>query len=175
MLTQCIQAEYIAGPKLFLFSFPEWPHTFWFSFHPLKAILHANITSPPAVVQTPPNTHVLVYPAASSIAPSIGAPTSTPTPTIAKHMPMRVPISPRFFVMCTIIVGGNETNVPEKKPNSATMAMRVAPLLAAMRHSIKTPESMADGIKQFNGPTRTAAILGNSRPKALAAFKILRR
>jgi len=95
-------------------------HAFTITFHPVTAILAPTNNKLPTVTHAAAKIHVASkckFPTlAPRIAPAIGVPANTPKLMHANPIPIRVPIRARFFVKLTKMLGGNDTNVPLKKP-----------------------------------------------------------
>jgi hypothetical protein len=93
------------------------PYALTITPHPLNATLAATRMHALPANKLPPNTHNPTNPLWSKIAPPIGVPTSNPTATTPKLWPSLVPILSRASVeRWTMMVGGRDTNDPEKKP-----------------------------------------------------------
>ena len=79
-------------------------------------------------------------------APAMGFPTKSPSPPDAKHMPMRVPTTPKLGERLTAVVGNKDTKVPEKKPYNTQNMIKPALLCIAIQQNARRAEIVAHGI-----------------------------
>ena len=106
-------------------------------------------TTKEAKKQTPPYIHIGFQCRSCESVPRIppppGPPASTPAPTKAKAIPILVPIFDLSLVKATTITEGSAIKTPEKKPNSKATITIPPTVCVAMRHSTRTPHTIAPG------------------------------
>ena len=104
--------------------------------------------------------------------PATGVPTSMPNPEMLKLIPMRVPTLCKSSERETMVVGGSETNEPEKKPYRIAKTRRSPVSSTAIHDNATVPQASVHGMSVLSVPMRSASALGKMRPKTEDALRI---
>ena len=105
-------------------------------------------------------------------APATGVPMRMPKPDMLKLIPRRVPTLCKPLERETIVVGGSETNDPEKNPYKIANTNRSPVSSTAIHENATTPQANVHGTRVFSVPILSASALGKTRPKTEPALRI---